>query len=468
MGCMETVLKPLEDAPALVTVPKDGEDANMVDASQKPSEGETSTNTPPRELLYRCLTCKRLAHYAHLRRPKSLLDADLPEVAEHYQLDTAWLCPDCTSYRYPLDKIIAWRPYPPNATEPQRPKDEPPPYKERLPREYLVKWQDRSYRRLSWVPHMWLVSTNPMKLKNFLSGGTKVKLLDEPVDDEEKKEDGIGDVVFDIAAGTGAGESRASSVKPGTGTATPKLPSDALPDAEKWIPPAWKTVDRVLDVVLWAPRKSKADKKKQKEKNRRKQLVVTDDDEAEEDVESEEMKELKRVISEEGELPSLESTETAEEWEERTGQTISMAEIKRVVWAFIKWDDLGYDEGKFLAVQLLENGTKCERPASWDSPPELGEKGYDAFTNAFERYVFSRTVEVPKLSKAHAKQFDNRVKDEYRKKYLLKDAADLQLGQAPGLKLMPFQVDGFNWLCNNWWNHQHCILADEMGLVSIA
>ncbi|KAK7680574.1 hypothetical protein QCA50_016356 [Cerrena zonata] len=29
---------------------------------------------------------------------------------------------------------------------------------------------------------------------------------------------------------------------------------------------------------------------------------------------------------------------------------------------------------------------------------------------------------------------------------------------------MPFQVDGVNWLCNNWWNLQHCILADEMGL----
>jgi chromodomain-helicase-DNA-binding protein 4 len=26
------------------------------------------------------------------------------------------------------------------------------------------------------------------------------------------------------------------------------------------------------------------------------------------------------------------------------------------------------------------------------------------------------------------------------------------------------QVDGLNWLCNNWWNLQPCILADEMGL----
>lgn len=26
-------------------------------------------------------------------------------------------------------------------------------------------------------------------------------------------------------------------------------------------------------------------------------------------------------------------------------------------------------------------------------------------------------------------------------------------------------MDGFDWLCDNWWNMQPCILADEMGLV---
>lgn len=352
MGCMETVLKPLGDAPvsALARGQKDGEDITMADASQQPFQEESpesATIVPSRELLYRCLTCKRLSHYAHLRRPTPLpSDASLPEIAEYYQIDTSWLCADCTSFRYPLDKIIAWRPYPPTATEPIRPKDQPPPYKERLPREYLVKWQDRSYRRLSWVPHMWLVSTNPSKLKNFLSGGTKVELLTEPVNDEEK--DSSGEVAFEIAAG--AEESRASSVKPGAGAVTAKLPSDALPDAERWIPPAWKTVDRVLDVVLWMPKKPTAVGKKS-QKNNKKQVVVTDDEENEEEEGSvemgEELEEIKKKIFEEGELPSLENTETAEQWEERTGQTISMKQMKKVVWAFIKWDDLGYDEGIF-------------------------------------------------------------------------------------------------------------------------
>ncbi len=343
MGCMETVLRPLGEAPAVPS--KDGDDVMMTEATQDSelpideASGSTS-NKPARELLYRCLTCKRLAHYAHLRRPPSLQDADLSEVAEHYQLNTAWLCPDCTSYQYPLDKIIAWRPYPSNATEPPRPKDEPPSIRDRLPREYLVKWQDRSFRRLSWVPHMWLVNTNFAKLKNFLTGGTKVELLGEPVDDEEKKGEKGAEATFDI--GAAAEESRDSSSKPEA--VTPKLPSDPLPDAERWIPPRWKTVDRVLDVVLWVPRKSKgASKKKKKAVNGRKQIVSSNEEDEDED--DEEAKEIRRMIFKEGEFPPNNNTETAEEWEERTGQTISMDEIDKVVWVFIKWDDLGYDEG---------------------------------------------------------------------------------------------------------------------------
>ncbi|KAJ3555472.1 hypothetical protein NP233_g12200 [Leucocoprinus birnbaumii] len=319
---------------------------------------------------------------------------------------------------------------------------------QRLPREYLVKWQDRSYRRLSWVPHMWLVSTNGSKLKNFLSGGTKVELLNEPVkdDDGKQKDKDVGkEVEFEVGAeeraGDGAVPSRASSVKPAD-------VRDALPDAERYIPTAWKTVDRVLDIVLWTPKKEKRKEKekKGKKKGTRKQIVTTEEEEDEGDEDVQELEEFKRSIFEEGEFMVSDDTETAEQWEARTGEVISMKLMKRVVWAFIKWDDLGYDE------------------TSWDSPPQPGEKGYDAFKSAFERFVFSRSVEIPKLSTAHWKQFDDRAKGEYRKKYALKDAADLQLGQAPGLKLMDFQVEGFNWLCDNWWNHQQCILADEMGL----
>ena len=102
--------------------------------------------------------------------------------------------------------------------------------------------------------------------------------------------------------------------------------------------------------------------------------------------------------------------------------------------------------------------------ATWDAPPRPNEPGYAAFKRAFDRFIDSREVLIPKQSAKYWEVFDDRKKDDYRK-FMLKSASDLDLGQDSKFKLMPFQVDGFNWLCSNWWNHQHCILADEMGLV---
>ena len=45
-----------------------------------------------------------------------------------------------------------------------------------------------------------------------------------------------------------------------------------------------------------------------------------------------------------GEEPSSEVTETVEEFEKRTGQELGEEHIGRVIWAFIKWDDLLYEE----------------------------------------------------------------------------------------------------------------------------
>ncbi|KAJ2932680.1 hypothetical protein H1R20_g4415, partial [Candolleomyces eurysporus] len=419
VGCMEMIPPPGE---------------HLVDANGDVEMADASNEAQPelgmaRQLNFRCLTCKRVAHYNHLPIPRSLPpNSKLSKIAIYYQHSKSWLCSDCASYQYPLDKIIAWRPYPPDAKEPPRAPNSVPNYKEQLPREYLVKWMDRSYRRTSWVPHMWLVSTNPAKLKNFLSGGTKVELLKE-VPDDDASSGGIG-TPFEIGADT-----RASSSNPAAVTAFGPL--DALPDAERRIIPAWKTVDRVLDCLIW----SKSDKKKGK--GRQKRMVVSDDEDV--DMEDEMPEELK-AIYEQGEEPDSDHTLGIADWERKMRASLGEEDIDKVVWIFVKWGDLGYDE------------------ASWDSPPRRGEPGYDAFTTAFRRFINSRDVLVPELSRKDAVAFDKRPKDEFRRKHALKDPAGLELDQDKSLKLMPFQVDGFNWLCNNWWNHQPCILADDMGL----
>lgn len=337
-GCMEVALEPdtVLQGKARDVGPSDHAQDGDVSVSgdiqgTNPKLAASSVSPHvPAELLFRCITCKRICHYAHLPLPSTLSpNAGVAEIASYYQSVSSWHCADCSSYSYALDKVIAWRPYPANATEPPRPLNDPPPFKTALPREYLVKWQDRSYRRTTWVPHMWLVSTNLAKLRNFLTGGTRVELLNEAA-----KEDDVMDVkepVFNVVS-----NSRASSTKPGT--TTPSAPQDPAPDAEGRIPPAWKTADRVLDILLWDPaRRSKKDKKG---KGKAKSAGSDSEDEPEEDTQQK-----RTSLFVDGEEPNSQLTETVSDWEDRTNQTFGIENIGQIVWAFIKWQDLGYDEG---------------------------------------------------------------------------------------------------------------------------
>lgn len=438
MGCMEIAIEPDSVNPRHAEDKAAGEDQagdvlmsdSVQDISVKPIPVDESTPIAPQSdhaLLFRCFTCKRVAHYEHLPVPSTLSsDSDLDAIVEHYA--QTWLCADCSSYRDGVDKIIAWRPYPPNAVEPPRPPDEVPNYRSPLPREYLVKWLDRSFRRVQWVPHMWLVSTHQAKLKNFLTGGSKVELL--KAIEEDGDEDAAAVPVFEIG-----NDSRASSAKPGTATPFSRL--EANPDAERRIPLAWKTVDRVLDVHLWHPRHEQTKAKANTRKGKRKVNVVVSDDDAEE-VEVDESIESERTLAfEYGEQPDVDLMESISDWEARTGETFTVENISLVVWAFIKWTDLGYDEGMhvnlYCALLLI-----CIE-ATWDSPPQPEEGGYQSFPTAMKRFIESRDVIVPKRTKEWYRVFDNRTKDGSRK-YLLKDASQLKLGQRPDLKLMPFQV----------------------------
>ncbi|KAF7306761.1 SNF2 family DNA-dependent ATPase [Mycena indigotica] len=411
MGCKETALEP-----------------ELRSSGEASSSGDVEMKTAlkynwPTALFFRCLTCKRMAHYEHLPIPSEYdNDASIADIAAHYT--SSWQCADCASFTFQLDKILAWRPYPETATEPRLRPDEVPHYKSPLPREYLVKWQDRSYRRTQWVPHMWLASTNPGKLKHFLAMGPKVELLEQPIRDGEQST--AENTQFQVVV-----DSRQSSTKPGSADKE-SASRDPLPDAEKRIPPAWKTVDRVLDIILWRP--SKARKAKGKGKAR----IESEDEEDDLDEELE----AERTAVFDGAEPSSAYSESLADWESRTKQRFSMQHIGEVAWAFIKWDDLTYDE------------------ASWDSPPLPDDPVHSAFATALQRFVVSRDVWI---ADGKTTRKPGRAKEGYSA-HRLKRAEELNIGQDPKFKLMDFQVDGFNWLCDNWWNNQQCILADEMGL----
>lgn len=337
MGCMKTAIEPDTKNSAKVEVPlTQGEDVVMADASVPTPPDEAKDD--PSEFFFRCLTCKRLSHYDHLPTPSGFDDADLAEIAQHYQGN--WLCGDCASYDQQVDKILAWRPYPTNAVEPPRAVDEPANYKSHLPREYLVKWNERGYRRTTWVPHMWLLSTHMQKLKNFLTTGSKIELLEEAVSDKMDFEDEPSDLLI--------GQSRDTSVKPSTKTQSGTFALLAMPDAENRIPIAWKTADRVLDVLLWRPQGQNTVRPKKgsgKGKGKSRRVETEDEDDSDDYEEDEETKAAHDAAFDYGEQPDRTLTETIEQWEERTRDKFSIENIDRVVWCLFKWQDLGYDEG---------------------------------------------------------------------------------------------------------------------------
>ncbi|KAK7059145.1 hypothetical protein VNI00_001772 [Paramarasmius palmivorus] len=423
MGCMETVLEPNPSStqPSNMTIDQTS-DVTMTDRTAQPESSDSN------QLLFRCLTCKRLAHYEHLAKDQDP-DEDLTELARSHHYN--WLCSDCVSYQWKLDKILAWRPYPPNAVEPARSDTEPVNYKAPLPRQYLVKWQERGYRRTQWVPHMWLLTTNAQKLRNFILEGPKVKLLSEPRESGRDGTEDTNDGLNPVAS------SRESSVHPSS--KTPRFPQAPMPDAETKIPLEWQTIDRVLDVKLRRPlsrQKTKTSKRRTKDK------VV--ESEVSEDEESHGVYEAAYDHSEEPQG----YTETIEDFESREGRSLNEDDIERVIWGYFKWQDLGYEE------------------ATNDSPPRPNDPTYPAFQKAFSRFIAARSVNIMKPSAFDASKFgaSRRKKGDYDRYHTLKKAEDLALGQDPKLKLMDFQVDGFNWLCRNWWDNQPCILADEMGL----
>ncbi|KDQ19888.1 hypothetical protein BOTBODRAFT_27309 [Botryobasidium botryosum FD-172 SS1] len=432
---------PEEAGPSIIVENVDADTVAPTTVKSPPAEVSQDEDRP---LLFRCVTCKRVTHYSCLPRDEG---ESVEDIARGYQED--WNCQDCRTWTHPLDKIIAWRPYPADAVEKRRDPDEVVNAKAPLPREYLVKWSERSYRHLDWVPHMWLVSTNLAKLKNFLTKGTSVHLL------SRKHKEYIAALnrrngLSVPSNATSKETSRASSVADDFLAIDRKSTSDsddsseggspaADPDVELRIPKAWRTIARILDVRFWHPKpKSKARMgRKAGKKNgpRRKQAVDYSSDEDESD--ELENDETKRSSLEDGVEPDESLLETAEQRLKRNDELTS-DDVEDVVWCFVKWDDLDYED------------------ATWDSPPPRGTPEWAAFEAAFKAFLAAREVVVIKLNAREAARRDEREKKNwnftYQPKFVTKG------------KLMPFQLEGLSWLYRNWWNKQSSILADEMGL----
>lgn len=314
IGCGEVALEP--DSRLKSRDNKNADEDVTMEETQPRQELEI-----PKELFFRCITCKRLSHYEHLPPPDHSdgSDWDALSLAKHYSED--WLCGDCASFTYKVEKIIAWRPSPEGAAQPDEPN-----YRDALPREYLIKWKDRSYRRVTWVPHMWILATHGQMLRNFTLGtGPKVTLMERPVLEEVQDPEPtapVGDT-RDSAPPVTFGDVIEDAPLP----TVDEGPAEAIPDAHLRIPSAWKTVDRVLDILLWRPKKG-------------------GDDET--------VEHQRKIASEFGEQPGDDYVLSLDSWERAKKNDLAEEDIHHVAYAFFKWNDLGYEEcgHNFAGVSL--------------------------------------------------------------------------------------------------------------------
>ncbi|KAK1995468.1 SNF2 family domain-containing protein [Colletotrichum falcatum] len=103
-------------------------------------------------LLFRCIMCKRGWHYEHL--PSSEMDSDLSDIRQQRLLEYSvdWKCLDCGTISDKIQTLVAWRPTEEKSLNAGKTYSD---FRED-DKEYLVKWQGKSYFHCRWMPGAWV------------------------------------------------------------------------------------------------------------------------------------------------------------------------------------------------------------------------------------------------------------------------------------------------------------------------
>ncbi|OTB06962.1 hypothetical protein M426DRAFT_54219 [Hypoxylon sp. CI-4A] len=126
-----------------------------------------------------------------------------------------------------------------------------------------------------------------------------------------------------------------------------------------------------------------------------------------------------------------------------SSKSLDLARISDVTQVFMKFQGLSYEE------------------AVWDEPPSPDSGSlWSAFVAAYEEFIVGKYFPSTNYQRMRERVNHYRTLD-FQEKCELKT-------QPPGIKegrtLMPYQMEGINWLLYNFHQQQNVILADEMGL----
>ncbi|KAK4703254.1 hypothetical protein P7C70_g2963, partial [Phenoliferia sp. Uapishka_3] len=365
---------------------------------------------PP--LMLRCVKCKRSAHYPCLPLEEAEDGEDENEErtvspeehAASYLRDEQ--CHQCWSYKGKLDVILAWAED--EMLSEQRSKSVDDDADDvRVDVEVVVKKDDKTGKMVS-IPSAKDPTANAQYLVKWQ--GESYRQLEwiphaylvaaYPAKLSNFLSKG-SQVTFDAKMEDEAEDGEEDKVVLGSAP----LPD---PDATSRIPAAWSTVDRILDVFY-------------RSKNGKDTIRYQD---------------YKKLPSD-----PEESIELVEE-------------------CYFKWGELPYSSCEFSRFVPFGNLADLRFPATTEAPPQKDEEGYAAYVKAYKRFLIAcdAKMRVPNLSSKQLQELD---KTRDPKKFVeIKEQPDY----IEGGKLMPFQLEGVNFLFFQWWKRTGCILADEMGL----
>lgn len=117
----------------------------------------------PDNVLFRCTSCHSAYHFEHLPAigGKNAEGTVRQDRLESYSID--WKCKACLDMQYKITALVAWRPYDRNKYDGMTIDEVPEDHKE-----YLIKWDTRSYAHCEWRPGSWVYGvTNAIMRKAF-------------------------------------------------------------------------------------------------------------------------------------------------------------------------------------------------------------------------------------------------------------------------------------------------------------
>ncbi|KAL8694025.1 MAG: hypothetical protein Q9218_001263 [Villophora microphyllina] len=153
-------------------------------------------------VLFRCTGCFRGFHFNHLpSKEPDAIEVDISEEDlakkrfEDYCRYGTWTCQSCTTAPAKVDSLIAWRPsdqdkYKPGTATHMVKEDN---------KEYLVRWEKRSYLKSTWMPGPWVWGITKHSMRQAFANRENGKNLPKMTFEDAVPEEWLRvDIVLDV------------------------------------------------------------------------------------------------------------------------------------------------------------------------------------------------------------------------------------------------------------------------------